>query len=181
MNKIYYLSINKKNYISMFIILIGFITLFFMPEFISLLFLVVGVVLFDGPINRDLFVLKNNNLYFLTKNTKTYFRFIILIVLFISFALCISKYYFLSLLIFYIIMILLFINNFIIYKKNISYISNFDFDKFLDNSDYNIYKIKKVEKTSNYKIYTDDYSFNYIVNKGFIDYKELIEKIELYM
>lgn len=181
MNKNYYMAMNKKNYLALILTLIGSVTIFFNIPLVSVLFLVVIVTLFDGPLNKDLFIVQGDRVYFMNGSEHVSFRFISFVLLFVGFALCLAKYYMPSLCIFYALLLFIFLFNIMLTKYNIKFVSSMDDLVFEEVPNYTTYEILEViDNNSNLifktfdKFKRENYILEYKVGHGFINYKELL-------
>lgn len=180
MTKSYYTSMNKRNYFCIGLTMIGLMLTILGQVVIPVVILTIIVILFDGPLNKDIFVIRDKKLFILNANENMIFRYIALGIIFLGFVLCLSKFYMASLLLFYGLLIILFIFNVIISKQNIDFIKKHE--ELIDNSidGFNTFEILEIldNKSSltfkmRDKFSRESYELEYKVNKGFINYKEL--------
>ncbi len=174
MNKIFYMQMNKKNYFALILTLIS--PLLVNNIYLLLINLVLIIVLFDGPLNKDLFIYKDNQLYLLLGNNKYLYRIALLILLFLVLTLCISRYYLSSIILFYLILLLIFVNNINISRVNKTIVKDLDIDKYRD-------KLLVVCGVQDYKLKVtnvacENYLLDYRLNKSFINYNSLKKLIE---
>lgn len=180
MTKTFITTMNKKNYFCIGLTMVGIMLIILKQVFIPVGLLVVIVTLFDGPSNRDVFVVRDKKIYLLNGNEKMVFRTIALAVIAVGFILCLSKIYMASLLLFYGLIVVLFIFNIIISKQNVDFIKNNE--ELIDNP-INGYKTLEILEVIDNKssltfmmrdIFTrNNYELEYKVNTGFTNYKEL--------
>ncbi len=190
MNKIYYSSMNKKAYLTLILTIIGLILFIFQNTIILTIGLVLITFLFDGLVNRDIFATINQEVYLITKRTNSFFHLIHFILLFIAFALYLSKFYFWGLLIFYLLYLEIFIMNIVISCKQVKFCEEKENIKELlsrKNFDFFIYSVESVEKydKKRYRLQlVDKYDKKntmdivYTVSKYLNGYKEVIHLLE---
>lgn len=187
MIKTYITTMNKKNYFCIGLTMVGLMLTILNQVMIPVALLVVIVTLFDGPLNKDVFVVRNKKLFLLNGNEKMAFRTIALVMIALGFILCLSKIYMASLLLFYGLIIILFIFNIVISKQNVDFINKTD--ELIDNQieGYKTFEILEVidNKSSltfkmRDKFTREAYELEYKVNTGFTNYKELCNLLKTF-
>ena len=166
MIKTYITTMNKKNYFCIGLTMVGLMLTILNQVMIPVALLVVIVTLFDGPLNKDVFVVRDKKLFLLNGNEKMAFRTIALVIIALGFVLCLSKIYMASLLLFYGLIIILFIFNIVISKQNVDFINKTD--ELIDN------------QIEGYKTFREAYELEYKVNTGFTNYKELCNLLKTF-
>lgn len=184
-NKIYYSTMNKRNYFCIILTILGSILVLLGQVLIPVSLLVLIVTLFDGPLNKDVFVFNDKKTFLLTGNENMKIRTIALVIIFSGFAFCLAKYYMVSLCIFYVLLLCVFLFNLSISKKNIDFIK--ENDNLVDDkiNGYQTFEILKViDNKSSFTLVLKDkfskesYEMEYKVSHGFIDYKELYNSLK---
>ena len=187
MTKAYVTTMNKKNYFCIGLTMVGLMLIILKQVLIPVGLLVVIVTLFDGPLNRDIFVVRDKKLYFLSGHEKMIFRTIALIIIGLGFILCLSKIYMASLLLFYGLLLIIFIFNITISKQNNDFIKKqeeltddsidgyktFEILEVIDNKSSLTFKMRD-------KFTRDNYELEYKVSSGFTDYKELCNLLKTF-
>lgn len=180
MNKVFYTSLNKKNFFCIGLTFLGGILSVLDQVVIPVFLLVLIVVLFDGPLNRDIFVFRDKKLFLLTGNENMLARKIALGIIFLGFVFCLSGLYKVSLFIFYGLLLLIFLFNVSITNKNMMFLK--DREEFVDKEipEYQTFEVLSIldNKSSltfklRDKFTRQSYEMEYKLNHGFIDYKEL--------
>lgn len=180
MTKVYVTTMNKKNYFCIGLTMVGLMLTLLNQVLIPVGLLVIIVTIFDGPLNRDVFVVRDKKMYLLSGNEKMAFRTLALVIIAAGFVLCLSKIYMASLIIFYGLIIILFIFNIVVSKQNVDFIKKqeeltddsidgyktFEILEVIDNKSSLTFKMRD-------KFTRDNYELEYKVSSGFTNYKEL--------
>ncbi|MDO4996126.1 MAG: hypothetical protein Q4E69_03015 [Bacilli bacterium] len=187
MTKTYITTMNKKNYFCIGLTMVGLMLTILNQVLIPVGLLVLIVTLFDGPLNKDIFVVRDKKLYLLNANEKMIFRTIALLIIGLGFVLCLSKIYMASLILFYGLIIILFIFNIVVSKQNNDFIKKqeeltddpiegyktFEILEVIDNKSSLTFKMRD-------KFTRDSYELEYKVSSGFTDYKELCNLLKTF-
>lgn len=189
MNNIYYSKANKKVYYGLVFSLIGLALIYTQNIIFLLVDLFFIVFLYEGILNRDIFIRDNNKLYLAIRKDNILFGSINLCLLMLVFSLSVNGLYIVSLLILFSIFIELFIYNILISsvqgktlnEKIINDILNGNINK------YKVYCINKCEKVDkgkyifylNLKANSEEKEeINYNVSKYLINYMELLSLLD---
>lgn len=187
MTKTFITTMNKKNYFCIGLTMVGIMLIILKQVFISVGLLVVIVTLFDGPLNRDVFVVRDKKIYLLNGNEKMVFRTIALAVIAVGFVLCLAKLYIVSLYIFYGLLLIIFLFNMTVSKKNIDFVK--DNENIVDDQmkGYQTFEVLEIidNKSSlslklRDKFTREAYELEYKVNTGFTNYKELCNLLKTF-
>lgn len=193
MNKIYYSALTKKDYIGLIFNIIGLVTIPFCSYYISILLIIIAVYCYNGDFNYDFFVEDKNTLYLVSKNKKMYLPVFNLILLFVSFCLCINNLYEYSIILLNLVLLELNIINIFRNIKNKKFCTNKEnIENLLSkrNFSYFVHEIYDVEDYKDSRFYTSlvdkfdknsRFSTYYKLNKGISDYREIFEKLNCKM
>ena len=187
MTKVYVTTMNKKNYFCIGLTMVGLMLTLLNQVLIPVGLLVIIVTIFDGPLNRDVFVVRDKKMYLLSGNEKMAFRTLALVIIAAGFVLCLSKIYMASLILFYGLIIILFIFNIVVSKQNVDFIKKqeeltddsidgyktFEILEVIDNKSSLTFKMRD-------KFTRDSYELEYKVSSGFTDYKELCNLLKTF-
>lgn len=178
----YYAKINRKDYLIILLTLLGFLFLF-LNNIVSLIILVVVVTISSNLYNKDIFVYEKNKIYLYRHDNKltSVIGFITIIALFIGFVFCILGYISMSLIIYYGILFIVFINNLLVSRKVEKDILKNLLDSLDEYTKYlieevdlskDVYEFKLKDTISDKELYID-----YKINKNMNNYGELVNKL----
>ncbi len=179
MNKTYSMKMNIKNWIALGVLVLS-IPFLFINIYGCVIGLVLTTILFDGFVQSDVVVLKNNKLYIITKQENAYWNLIGFLLIFIAFVLIIGHFYFYGICLFYVVFFYIFGRN--IYKS--IEINKFDVDDVFEHHNYHyfVYEVLNVEdydknrfdlKLVDYFDKNSKINLIFFVSKLFSSYKEL--------
>lgn len=179
MNNIYYSKYNFRGYISLIITIIGIIMLIINNMFLSSIILAICGFISEMPYNKDIFIKDGKKLYLIVGTENPIIRSFFIGILALSFAICLMKIYFVSLVVFYLLLLIVNIYNFIFSKNIEKFIkSNNLLDKEIKG--YSTYLVSERYYDKGYYCLTLNNKFSNIITtrqfkltKSFINYKEL--------